>query len=110
MIHTWMDVVPYARLRSIGHALVNALGPNDQGAIGSFSQEVAISPFITSDHRPLHRVVDEELWGGNGNPLGSAVYLAASGISTARPRRGGYRCRNTRSAVLFRPSWQLRCS
>jgi len=87
MINTWMDILPYDRLRGIGYALVDALLPGDVLVVGSFAQEIAISPWLTSDRAVLRRVIGEELWGGNGNPLGTAVDVATNALSSSSQRR-----------------------
>jgi Ca-activated chloride channel family protein len=73
--------------RALGRAFVDALDPLDRATIGSFSHEVALSPFVTSDRTKLYRVLAEELWHGWGNSLGTAVDLALTALAGQTGKR-----------------------
>jgi VWFA-related protein len=61
------------RTRDIARALVDAIEPDEHAAIGTYANEIAISPFATSDRIVLNRVLDEEVWPGEGRPVNTAV-------------------------------------
>jgi VWFA-related protein len=73
------------QLRAVGRGLVAALEPDDRAAIGSFSNEAAMSPVLAADARVLHRVLNEELWTGFGNAVVRAMYMA---LATLGPQPG----------------------
>lgn len=77
----------YPRIRAAGHALVQALWPEDRARIGSFGIEVAISPFLTSDKPALLGILDEELWPGGVTPLWHAVEVAMTALAEEPGRR-----------------------
>jgi Ca-activated chloride channel family protein len=77
----------YPRIRDAGHALVQALWPEDRARIGSFGIEVAISPLLTSDKSALGSILDEELWPGGGTPLWHAVQTAMTALEEEPGRR-----------------------
>jgi Ca-activated chloride channel family protein len=54
--------------------------------IGTFGDEIALSPLLTDDKKVLTRIAREELWPGGGTPLWNALY-AAMGSLTAEPGR-----------------------
>ena len=51
-----------ARVRDIGRALVDGMEPDERAVIGTYADEIAVSPFVTSDRTVLNRVLDEEVW------------------------------------------------
>ena len=75
------------RFRSVAQAVVDALVPPDRAAIGTFSNEIAISPLTTSDIGILHRVLLEEIWPGWSNPLSTAVHKAIIGLTQERAKK-----------------------
>ena len=80
-VATWAPFRPW--MQASGRAFVDALQSSDWAAVGSYSWEVAISPFLTRDRRVLHRVLDEEIWPGSGTgPVGRAVDLARTAVTT----------------------------
>ena len=81
-----MDKV-HARLRIAATAFVNALWPEDRVRIGTFSDEVALSPWLTDDKAILRRIVDEELWPGGGTPLWYALDAAMMSLDKESGRR-----------------------
>ena len=81
-----MDKV-HARLRTAATAFVGALWPQDRVRIGTFSDEVALSPWLTDDKAILRRIVDEELWPGGGTPLWYALDAAMASLDKETGRR-----------------------
>ena len=75
------------RIRQAGNAFVAALGAGDRVRIGSFGQEVAISPLLTGDRSVLARILDEELWPGGPTPLWYATDLAMTSLEGESGRR-----------------------
>lgn len=83
---TSMDKV-HGRLRTAAGAFIDALWPDDRVRIGSFGDEIALSPWLTSDKAILKRIVDEELWPGGGTPLWNALDVAMSSLDKETGRR-----------------------
>ena len=52
---------------------VETLMPVDRVRIGTFGDEVALSPLLTGDKEELTRVIREEVWPGGGTPLWAAM-------------------------------------
>jgi VWFA-related protein len=75
------------RQRDAAKALVDHLDPGDVGVIGSMSDEIALSPHITSDKAILYRVLDEELWPGPINAVGTVANLAMEAFATETRKR-----------------------
>ena len=70
------------RVRDAALRFVDALLPADRVRIGTFGDEVALSPWLTSDKAILGRVLREEVWPGGNTPLWSAMRAAMSSIAT----------------------------
>ena len=81
-----MDKV-HGRLRTAATAFIDALWPGDRVRIGSFSDEVALSPWLTDDKTILRRIVAEELWPGGGTPLWFAIDAAMDSLDRESGRR-----------------------
>jgi len=77
----------HPRIRAAAHALVNALWAKDRARIGSFGEEVAISPLLSSDKPTLIRIVNEELWPGGATPLWHATEVAMNSLDAEPGRR-----------------------
>jgi VWFA-related protein len=75
------------RMRQAGDAFVAALWPDDLACIGSFGNEVAVSPLLTGDKAVLRRILDEELWPGGPTPLWHATDLAMKSLDEQPGRR-----------------------
>jgi VWFA-related protein len=73
--------------RDAGLALVDALQPGDRLRIGSFGQEVQLSPSLTGDPASLRRTLMEELWPGGSTPLWDAVYMSFRSLEGEPGRR-----------------------
>ncbi len=76
-----------ARVRDAALRFVEALLPADRVRIGTFGDEVALSPWLTSDKTILERVLREEVWPGGRTPLWSAVRAAFDSIASEPGRR-----------------------
>ena len=80
----------FARLRTTVRALADALGPRDRMVIGSTREsELGFTPFLTSDPRVLHRVVNEELWWGQGGfwTVNDAIRVGMEQVAREPARR-----------------------
>jgi Ca-activated chloride channel family protein len=77
----------FLQVRQSSLSFVAALGPRDRARIGTFGEEVAISPLLTGDRDVLTRIVQEELWPGGGTPLWKAIEVAMTSLA----REGGRR-------------------
>jgi Ca-activated chloride channel homolog len=77
----------FERVRDAALHFVNLLGSMDRVRIGSFGDEVALSPHLTGDKRVLARVLDEELWPGGPTPLWSALHAAMGSLVSEPGRR-----------------------
>lgn len=66
---------------------INALRPEDRATIGSFGEEVAVSPLLTGDKQVLGRVINEELWPLGSTPLWNAADAAMSALAGQPGRR-----------------------
>lgn len=63
----------FLRVREATRFFVEAIQPGDRVAIGTFGDEVAISPLLTGDKAVLNQVISYELWPGGGTPLWNAI-------------------------------------
>ena len=75
------------RVRGSAIDFVQALSPDDRVTIGTFGDEVALSPLLTGDKPTLLRILKEELWLGGGTPLWTAMDRAMSSLATESGRR-----------------------
>ena len=75
------------RVRASSLSLVAALAPGDRARIGTFGDEVAISPLLTGDRDILGRVLQEEVWPGGGTPLWKALDVSMTSLAGERGRR-----------------------
>ena len=75
------------RVRDSTLHFIDALLPADRVRIGTFGDEIAISPLLTGDKATLTRVVHEELWPGGGTPLWNAVYAGMDSLAKESGRR-----------------------
>jgi len=76
----------HLRVRDAALGFVNALLPEDRVRIGTFGDEIALSPWLTSDKKILSRVLHEEVWPGGSTPLWTAMYAGMTSIP-AEPGR-----------------------
>jgi VWFA-related protein len=77
----------HLRVRDAALHFVDALLPADRVRIGTFGDEVALSPWLTSDKAILGRVLREEVWPGGNTPLWSAMRAAMTSIAAEPGRR-----------------------
>lgn len=89
------------RLREAAVAFVRALWPDDRVRIGSFGDEVALSPILTSDKPTLLRILDEELWPGGSTPLWRAIQSAMLSLEDEPGRRVVLAFTDGKEATLF---------
>ena len=63
--------------------------PQDRAQIGTFGEEIAISPHLTGDKEMLRRVLRNELWPMGGTPIWNALdaAMSASDVRVRPPRR-----------------------
>jgi Ca-activated chloride channel family protein len=89
------------RLREASVAFVRALWPDDRVRIGSFGDEVALSPILTNDKPTLLRILDEELWPGGSTPLWRAIQAAMNSLEDEPGRRVVLSFTDGKNATLF---------
>ena len=77
----------FVRLRTSTLSFVNALLPQDRAQIGTFGEEIAISPHLTGDKQILRRVLASELWPMGGTPIWNALDTAMSALASESGRR-----------------------
>jgi Ca-activated chloride channel homolog len=77
----------FTRVRESTQRFIDALLPSDRARIGTFGEEVAVSPLLSSDHAILSRIVREEMWPGGGTPLWSAINAAMTSLASEEGRR-----------------------
>jgi Ca-activated chloride channel family protein len=77
----------FMRLRTSTQLFVEALSPKDRAQIGTFGEEIAISPHLTSDKQLLKRVLRDELWPAGGTPLWNALDAAMTALASESGRR-----------------------
>jgi Ca-activated chloride channel family protein len=77
----------YLRVRAATGEFVKALKPGDRVRVGTFGEEVALSPHLTGDKRLLTRVLEEEVWPGGGTPMWRATYEAMDSLEKEPGRR-----------------------
>lgn len=84
---SWSSSPRYSLIKKVGEELVQALGPGDRARIGTFSDEVAVSPLLTGDKSLLARVLGEELWPFAGIRLWGAIDAALDSLRGESGRR-----------------------
>lgn len=77
----------HGRLRDAAVAFIQGLWPEDRVRIGSFGDELVLSPWLTSDKAILRRIIDEELWPGGPTPLWIALDAAMTSLDREPGRR-----------------------
>jgi VWFA-related protein len=77
----------FLRIREAMGQFVDTLRPEDRLRIGSFGEEVALSPHLTSDKKILRRVLSEELWPGGATPMWNATLAAMRSLAGEAGRR-----------------------
>jgi VWFA-related protein len=74
-------------LRDAATAFVNALAPDDRVRLGTFGDEIFLSPRLTGDRAYLHWLLREELWAAASSPLWNAVDAALAADGEPADRR-----------------------
>jgi Ca-activated chloride channel homolog len=77
----------FLRLRTSTLSFVDALLPHDRAQIGSFGDEIAISPHLSGDKELLRRVLRNELWPMGGTPIWNALDAAMTALQSESGRR-----------------------
>ena len=77
----------FLRVRTSTLSFVDALSPQDRAQIGTFGEEIAISPHLTGDKEILRRVLRSELWPMGGTPIWNALDAAMSALTSESGRR-----------------------
>ena len=77
----------HARVRDAGQYFVEALLPDDRVRIGTFGDEITLSPWFTSDKAILGRILREEVWPGGDTPLWSAMRASMASLAGQTERR-----------------------
>ncbi len=77
----------FLRVRDATRHFIAALRPGDRARVGTFGDEIAVSPLLTGDRRELERVLLEELWPGGATPLWSAIDAAMTSLANEPGRR-----------------------
>jgi Ca-activated chloride channel family protein len=77
----------FVRLRTSTISFVDALQPRDRAQIGTFGEEIAISPHLTGDKELLKRVLNTELWPNGPTPIWNALDQAMTALSSESGRR-----------------------
>jgi VWFA-related protein len=77
----------FMRLRTSTLSFIDALLPHDRAQIGTFGDEIAISPHLTSDKQVLRRVLRNELWPMGGTPIWNALDTAMTALASESGRR-----------------------
>ena len=75
------------RVRDSAAHFVDAIGAGDRVRIGSFGDEVALSPYLTDDKSILKRVINEELWPIGATALWSGVAAGMRSLDAESGRR-----------------------
>ena len=77
----------HARVRDAALRFVDALLPDDRVRIGTFGDEITLSPWLTSDKAILGRVLREEVWPGGDTPLWTAMRAGMASLAAETGRR-----------------------
>jgi Ca-activated chloride channel family protein len=77
----------FTRVRSSTIEFIEAMLPTDRAQIGTFGDEVSVSPMLTSDKAILTRVLRQELWPGGATPLWNALDAGMTALERETGRR-----------------------
>ena len=77
----------FLKVRDSTERFIKVMIPGDRAQIGSFGDEIAISPLLTGDKAVLTRVLHEELWPSGATPLWNAVDAAMTSLRAESGRR-----------------------
>ena len=77
----------FLRVRAATREFIKALQPADRVRIGTFGEEVALSPHLTGDKALLTRVLEQETWPGGPTPMWRAASEAMGSLENEPGRR-----------------------
>jgi VWFA-related protein len=77
--------VPWLRDAALG--FIGAMAPDDRVRLGTFGDEIFISPKLTNDRAYFHWLLEEELWAAGWSPLWQAIDRAIASLEEAPGRR-----------------------
>jgi len=77
----------FLRVREATQFFVDAIQPGDRVRIGTFGDEVALSPVLTGNKTVLHQIISYELWPGGGTPLWNAICAGMRSLEKEPGRR-----------------------
>ena len=77
----------YMKVRESTQWFLDALAPGDRAQIGTFGEEIAISPLLTGDKPALRRILNQELWPAGPTPLWNALDAAMTALRGEQGRR-----------------------
>lgn len=77
----------FLKVRDSTERFIKVMIAGDRAQIGSFGDEIAISPLLTGDKAVLTRVLHEELWPSGATPLWNAVDAAMTSLRAETGRR-----------------------
>ena len=77
----------FLKVRDSTERFIKVMIPGDRAQIGSFGDEIAVSPLLTGDKAVLTRVLHEELWPSGATPLWNAVDAAMTSLRAETGRR-----------------------
>jgi VWFA-related protein len=77
----------FIRLRTSTLSFIDALLPHDRAQIGSFGEEIAISPHLTANKTVLRQIIANELWPMGGTPIWNALDAAMTALASESGRR-----------------------
>jgi VWFA-related protein len=101
LLDTSTSMTPEApRVRQSAAEFINRLLPGDRVRLGTFGEEVALSPLLSGDKPTLHRILREEFWPGGKTPLWTALLR---GMQSLRDEAG-------RKVVLILTDGDNECS
>lgn len=85
---SYVLVPRFLQVRDSARAFVQALQPRDRARIGTVSNEIALSPWLSDDKALLAAIIDEELWpGGPAMPLWQGLDRAMDSLAGEPGRR-----------------------
>ena len=88
MLDTSYSMQPrLALVKDSTRRFIEALQPGDRVRLGTFAEEVSVSPLLTGDKGVLQRVLDEEVWPGGTTPLWNAIDEAMNAFVHETGRR-----------------------
>lgn len=77
----------FDRVRAAATHVIDTLPAADRLRIGTFGDEVAVSPILTNDGAVLRRILAEEMWPSNTTTLWSGLRAAMDSLSGEKGRR-----------------------